>query len=181
MTVLANLDLSVFWDPSEFATSEYVDELLTDELLARVEAELGYRLPAAYVALCQNQNGGAPIRTCHRAATTSWAPDHVAITNIKAIGFKNIWSLCGELGRDNTLTEWGYPAIGVYFADCPSAGHDMLCLDYRQLDDSGEPAVVHVSQGSDYTITFVAPSFESFLLGLEPDEAFDDDGLSHSD
>lgn len=92
----------------------------------------------------ENQNGGIPLRTCHRTAErTSWAKDHV------------------------------YPDIGVYFADCPSAGHDMLCLDYRDCGPTGEPKVVHVDQDRDYKITLVAPTFESFIRGLQREEDFD--------
>ena len=73
------------------------------------------------------------------------------------------------------IDEWGYPPIGVYFADCPSAGHDMLCLDYRGCGADGEPQVVHVDQEVDYKTTFVAKDFASFIRGLEPDEAFDEE------
>lgn len=61
----------------------------------------------------------------------------------------------------------------VYFADCPSGGHDMLCLDYRACGPSGEPSVVHVDQELDYQITFVAPSFEAFIRGLQEEDAFE--------
>ena len=70
------------------------------------------------------------------------------------------------------MEEWGYPDIGIYFADCPSAGHDMLCLDYRECGPDGEPRVVHVDLESDYTITLVADSIEAFLRGLQNDDAF---------
>ena len=64
---------------------------------------------------------------------------------------------------------WGYPDIGVYFADCPSAGHDMLALDYRE---SGEPPVVHVDQELSYAVTVVAPDFAAFLNGLTGEDEF---------
>ncbi len=51
----------------------------------------------------------------------------------------------------------------------------MLCLDYRDCGPQGEPTVVHVDQESDYKITFVAKDFASFIRGLEPDDAFDDE------
>jgi hypothetical protein len=50
----------------------------------------------------------------------------------------------------------------------------MLCLDYRSCGPEGEPQVVHIDQENDYEITFVAESFEAFIRGLEPNEAFDD-------
>lgn len=77
--------------------------------------------------------------------------------------------------RKRILDRNDYPAIGIYFADCPSAGHDMLCLDYRECGANGEPQVVHVDQESDYKITFVAENFESFIYGLEEDEPFNGD------
>ena len=168
MRTLNGLDLHSFWESSEYASREYVGAPCTPELVAEVEDRLGYRLPEAYVALAMSQNGGTPARTSHRTATrTSWAEDHIAITGIFSIGCDKPSSLCGESGSRFYIEEWGYPDIGVYFADCPSAGHDMLCLDYRACGPQGEPSVVHVDQELDYAITPVAPSFESFLRGLE--------------
>nr|WP_278190158.1 SMI1/KNR4 family protein [Sphingopyxis sp. YF1] len=95
------------------------------------------------------------------------------MTGIKGIGRKQIWSLCGELGSRQSNDEWGYPDIGIYFGDCPSAGHDMLCLDYRECGPSGEPKVVHIDQECDYRITQVAHNFEAFVRGLEHEDAFD--------
>lgn len=170
---LEDLDLTDFWEPSEYATKEYVDVPLTPASLERMERALGYKLPAAYVELAGRQNGGIPRRTCHRtAAPTSWSKDHVAITGIYAIGETKPCSLCGGLGSKFWVAEWGYPDIGVYFADCPSAGHDMLCLDYRECGPTGEPTVVHVDQERGYAITFVASTFETFIRGLQRDVDF---------
>jgi SMI1-KNR4 cell-wall len=171
-----DFDLSTFWEQSEYADEEYVESPPTPETIAAVEAELGYRLPAAYVELCKFQNGGIPVHTEHRMAErTSWSSDHIAITGIFSIGSGNLSSLCGEYGSTFWVTEWGYPDIGIYFADCPSAGHDMLCLDYRDCGPNGEPQVVHVDQEFDYKITGVAPNFEAFIRGLESGDAFNDD------
>ncbi len=173
-TVFGDFDVSHFWDNSGYALKNYVGEPLTDELLASVEQELGYKLPKSYVELMQYQNGGTPVRTNHRThESTSWAEDHVAITGIYGINRSRPYSLCGNTGSQFWMDEWEYPPIGVYFADCPSAGHDMLCLDYRECGPEGEPQVVHVDQESDYQITFVARTFEDFIRGLESDDVFD--------
>lgn len=169
-----DFDLAGFWEQSAYADQEYVDDPLTAEKVALAERALKVRLPAAYVELMKFQNGGTPSRSNHRTEEpTSWAEDHVAITGIFSIGDAKPCSLCGTGGSQFWIDEWGYPPIGVYFADCPSAGHDMLALDYRECGPEGEPAVVHVDQEYDYAITFVAPNFEAFIRGLEGDEPFD--------
>ena len=170
----ADFDLGDFWESSSYGLREYVDDPLTPEKVSSVERALGYKLPASYIALMQTQNGGMPNKTNHRTQeATSWAADHVAITGFYSIGGGKRCSLLGEFGSVFWVEDWGYPAIGIYFADCPSAGHDMLCLDYRECGPSGEPSVVHVDQEDDYRITCVSPSFEEFIRGLEGDDAFE--------
>ncbi len=169
-------DFTNFWDDNEYALKEYVSGLPSDELIASVEEELGYKLPAAYIWLMKQHNGGIPVNDCYPTdEPTSWAEDHVAITGILGIGREKGCSLCGELGSQFMIDEWGYPAIGVAICDCPSAGHDMIFLDYRACGPQGEPAVVHVDQENDYKITHLADSFEEFIRGLEPESAFDED------
>ena len=169
-------DFTNFWDDNEYALKEYVSAPPSDELIASVEEELGYKLPAAYIWLMKQHNGGIPVNDCYPTdEPTSWAEDHVAITGILGIGREKGCSLCGELGSQFMIDEWGYPAIGVAICDCPSAGHDMIFLDYRACGPQGEPAVVHVDQENDYKITHLADSFEEFVRGLEPESAFDED------
>lgn len=171
--IFSDFDIKQFWEPSVYARREYVDAPVTDEMVLSVEQELGYKLPAAYVELMKHQNGGIPRRKNHRASErTTWSDDHIAITGIYSIGRQKSYSLCGGLGSQFWIDEWGYPPIGVYFADCPSAGHDMLCLDYRDCGPNGEPQVVHIDQEWDYKIVFVAKTFESFIRGLQDDTAF---------
>ena len=113
---------------------------------------------------------------------TCWAEDHVAITGIFGIGREKSCSLCGELGSQFMIDEWEYPAIGVAICDCPSAGHDMIFLDYRACGSRGEPAVVHVDQENDYKITHLADSFEEFIRGLEHESLYDpDEDVENSD
>lgn len=167
-TIFGNFDVSAFWSQSTEVERQYVGKPLTAEAVVAVERALGFKLPEGYIELMQRQNGGIPKNTLHRTLEpTSWADDHIAITGIFGIGHTRPYSLCGEMGSQFWIDMWNYPPIGVYFADCPSAGHHMMCLDYRACGPHGEPQVVHVDQELDYQITLVAESFEAFIRGLE--------------
>ena len=175
-TPFEGFDLTNFWDDNWYALKEYVSDPPSDELIASVEEELGYKLPAAYIWLMKQHNGGIPVNTCYPCdEPTCWAEDHVAITGMFGIGREKSCSLCGELGSQFMIDEWEYPAIGVAICDCPSAGHDMIFLDYRACGPQGEPAVVHVDQENDYKITHLADSFEEFIRGLEHESLYDPD------
>ncbi|UII31253.1 SMI1/KNR4 family protein [Fulvivirga ulvae] len=163
-----------FWEDSAYATNKYIGEFPSEELIDSVEKELGYKLPAFYVEMMKLQNGGIPKNTCFPTKeSTSWANDHVAITGILGIGRDKTYSLCGGLGSQFMIDEWGYPDIGICICNCPSAGHDMIMLDYRKNGWDGEPEVVHVDQESDYRITFLAENFESFIKGLVHADVYD--------
>lgn len=173
--IFGDFDFDGFWEKSDYALEEYVDVTPTEETIACIERELGYMLPVSYIEFMQFQNGGIPRRANHRTRErTSWSHDHIAITGIYSIGQQKKCSLLGTFGSEFWVEEWGYPPIGIYFADCPSAGHDMVCLDYRECGPKGEPQVVHIDQEWDYRIVFVAKNFEEFVRGLEDDSAFDE-------
>ncbi|SCW65791.1 SMI1 / KNR4 family (SUKH-1) [Paenibacillus tianmuensis] len=167
-------DLTNFWKDSDYALKNYVSEPPTDELIASIEQELGYKLPASYIAMMKLHNGGLPINTRFPTEeATSWAEDHIAITGIMGIGCKKYYSLCGGVGSQFMIEEWGYPDIGVVICDCPSAGHDVVMLDYRKCGRNGEPEVIHVDQECDYEITFLAENFEAFIRGLVHEDFYD--------
>lgn len=122
--------------------------------------------------------GEAQVVRVPTAEPTSWADDHAAITGLSAIGRTARYSLCGELGSRFMQREWGYPEFGICVADCPSAGHDMVMLDYRECGPAGEPQVVHVDEEDDFRVTFLAKDFEAFIRALVDEEVFSeaDDG-----
>lgn len=173
--MLDGLDLDAFFAQVSWA-DDYTEAPLTDAMLASVEQELGFRLPRAYVALMRHQNGGVPRNTCFPTSTsTSWASDHIAISGIMGIGRTRLYSLLGSLGSPAMQDEWGYPTFGVCLCHCPSAGHDMVMLDYRECGPEGEPRVVHVDQEFGMAVTVLAPDFERFVRGLVHDSVYDEE------
>lgn len=136
---------------------------LSGEMVGRAQANLGVRLPDAYVEVLRERNGGVPIRRCFRTARrTSWAEDHVEISTLLGLGFDR--GIDGELGSAYLIQEWGYPNIGVVICDTPSAGHDTVMLDYRECGPEGEPRVAYVDE--DRSILLLAQNFAEFIAGL---------------
>ncbi|MGE8525491.1 SMI1/KNR4 family protein [Chryseobacterium rhizosphaerae] len=169
-----DFDFTGFWDQSTYSQRDYIEDFPKDEMIASVEEELGYKLPASYIELMKIQNGGMVDRCCFPTTeSNSWADDHIALTGIMGIGREKTYSVCGELGSRFMMEEWGYPNDGVYIGDCPSAGHDMILLDYTKCGKTGEPEVVHVDQEDDYRKTFLAKDFETFIKGLKDEDDFD--------
>lgn len=169
-----DFDFTGFWDQSTYSQRDYIEDFPKDEIIASVEEELGYKLPASYIELMKIQNGGMVDRYCFPTTEpNSWADDHIALTGIMGIGREKTYSVCGELGSRFMMEEWGYPNDGVYIGDCPSAGHDMILLDYTKCGKTGEPEVVHVDQEDDYRKTFLAKDFETFIKGLKDEDDFD--------
>jgi hypothetical protein len=73
----------------------------------------------------------------------------------------------GILVSSYLIGEWGYPDVGVVVAYTPSAGHEVLMLDYTDCGPRGEPAVVYVDERDrGWAAVRVAPSFAAFLERL---------------
>jgi tetratricopeptide (TPR) repeat protein len=171
------VDFDEFWDDRDYALKLYTGDPATDEMFAEAEKALGYKLPESYKALMRRRNGGKPTCNFFPLPFASHAePDEIHISGILGVDPSKRESLLGEFGSRFMIEEWGYPDIGVAVCDCPSAGHDMIFLDYRGCGPEGEPEVVHIDQEVDFEITYMAHDFESFILGLgkETDEPEDE-------
>jgi hypothetical protein len=168
-------DFEGFWYDCEYSLKSYVEPAPSDELIASIEEELGgFRLPAAYIELAQMHNGGMLKKNSYPMdEPTGWSKDRIAITGLYAIGRTSYYSLCSEMGSKFWEEEWEYPPIGVYIANTPTAGHQMIALDYSECGKQGEPRVVYVDQERDYSIIFVAPDFATFIRGLVNAEEYE--------
>lgn len=157
-----------FWDDDPLALEEYVDEAPSDALIASIENELGYKLPASYIALMKRHNGGIPYATCYplpAELAKNHDQDYIEITGFLSIGRKKMNSLCGTAGNRLFKEAWHYPDYGVYICDCPSAGFELILLDYRQCGPDGEPSVAYVDM-ENHRISTLAPDFATFVQGL---------------
>ena len=58
MNLFGDIDLTKLFDPDSEYGKSYVFGELTDEMIARAEQTLGYKMPASYIELLKVQNGG---------------------------------------------------------------------------------------------------------------------------
>ncbi|GDX79385.1 hypothetical protein LBMAG42_11960 [Deltaproteobacteria bacterium] len=128
----------------------YLQPPLTAEAVASAEARLGVRLPAAYLALVREQNGG------YVAASLPDSP-HSMIWGIGPY----FPSITGE--RAEEMAEGG---LVPFDGD----GHWHLCLDYRTSGRTGEPSVSYVDDECEHEEP-VAADFSSFLGSLRVDRS----------
>mmetsp|Transcript_7995 Transcript_7995/g.18371 ORF Transcript_7995/g.18371 Transcript_7995/m.18371 type:complete len:172 (+) Transcript_7995:46-561(+) len=141
----------------------------TDAELRAAEEQLDHKLPDGFKQLLRLRKcGGQPVRPCSAALGTTWAKDHVHLGDLMGI-VDSRWTPSIFSSR-TWIDEWEYPAIGVAIGFCPSAGHDLVWLDYSTCGRQGEPRVVHVDQENDMRITLLAENFVSFVRGLKTEE-----------
>ena len=57
MNLFGDIDLTKLFDPDSEYGKSYVFGELTDEMIARAEQTLGYKMPASYIELLKVQNG----------------------------------------------------------------------------------------------------------------------------
>ena len=151
--LFAGVDLSKLFDHERKIRSEYEFPKITDELIGRAEKTLGYKISPAYRELLAYQNGG---EVCDDN-------DERWLTAIYGIGPKPDSPNSLEEMFDNWKNGWEYPDIGIPFGETNSGGHDMYYMDYRSVDENGEPRIVIVDNECGNEITFVANNLVEFI------------------
>lgn len=157
-------DFSDFWHKGTVAGGGFGESAPDDALIKETEEELGYKLPASYIALMRMQNGGWVDKG--KFPFSDDPDDAFYLDSILGIG-RQKYCLLGKFGSKFWLEEWEYPPIGIAFGETPSAGHEMFFFDYRLCGQEGEPSVVLVNQESDYRIIPLADNFEEFINKLQ--------------
>jgi hypothetical protein len=135
---------------------DYVQPALTDDAVAEAEAQLGVRLPRAYLQMLTVQNGGS-VR-----ATWPDSPHR----RVDGIG-PELPNLTHEpwWRRDDAEDDMWVPADPELLVSFDGEGHWDLCFDYRACGPTGEPAVTYVDSELEED-TRLTDSFVDFLDGL---------------
>ena len=157
-----NFDHQSFGLECDYSSKTYEENAPSDEMILKVEEELGYKLPKSYVEFMKEHNGGMVQKSCFLSNNF----ELILIEGFLSIGEGKIKSLLGEHGSKFWVEEWEYPDIGIYICDTISGGHDMVALDYSKCGKSGEPSVVWIAQENEYEKTILAKNFQVFVEGL---------------
>lgn len=145
-----------FWDKINVKELLIEDEThtfppFTEEELKQTEQSIGWKFPRSYLELLKIQNGG--MINCDEF-DESWLSAIYGISSKK-----------GSIADmyDNWISEWEYPNIGIPFGETQSAGHDMYFMDFRMVDENGEPRIVLVDNEMGNSVTVVANNLKEFL------------------
>lgn len=145
-----------FWDKINVKELLIEDEThtfppFTEEELKQTEQSIGWKFPRSYLELLKIQNGGI---INFDEFDESWLSVIYGISSKK-----------GSIADmyDNWISEWVYPNIGIPFGETQSAGHDMYFMDFRMVDENGEPRIVLVDNEMGNSVTVVANNLKEFL------------------
>jgi hypothetical protein len=142
----------------------YLQPALTDLMLQDAEAQLGVRLPGAYVAALRIQNGGYLRLTDHPA------------------GFARVKSIAGIGPRFPSILEHDWTELKEYMVQedittprriddlipfCGD-GHFHYCFDYRRSGRMEEPCVTYIDVECFDADEMLAADFGTFLHQLKP-------------
>lgn len=153
MSLFGDINLiELFNNESDYA-KEYRFDALTEDMISRAEKTIGYKLPKSYIELLKVQNGGLIDAKYDKIFMT--AIYGIGPTKESYNGLENMF--------ENWKDEWQYPDIGIPFGETPSGGHDMFYMDYRSVDENGEPRIVRIDNECDNAIYFVADNLVEFV------------------
>ena len=161
MSLFDGIDLSLLFDNESEYGKSYTFGPLTDEMIERAEKKTGYKLPASYIELLRFQNGGL---IDDERLENSW------LTAVYGIGETADQSNSLEDMYDNWRYEWEYPDIGIPFGETQSGGHDMYYMDFRSVDEKGEPRIVCIENEDDNAVYYIAHDLPEFIGMILRDE-----------
>lgn len=127
----------------------YLQPKLTDEILAKAELELRYKLPKELIELLKIQNGGYIRKTLEESLNEKIygiGPHFPSLTDVDWTDYK----------------DWvSFELEGLIPFD--GDGHWHICLDYRK--NNSNPQVTHISPESD-SQRLIAETFSEYLSQL---------------
>ncbi|MBP3273247.1 MAG: SMI1/KNR4 family protein [Ruminococcus sp.] len=154
MKIFENMDIEPLFDNDSDWGKKHNFPAPSAELIKRAEENIGYKLPGSYLNFLELQNGG------YIKYFDCWCDGILGISEDP----KEHYGL--EFTFRLRRNEWEDAPIGVPIGYTQSGGHDMYYLDYRKVDENGEPRVVRMDNEGDNAIYSVAANFTEFIRNI---------------
>lgn len=71
-----------------------------------------------------------------------------------------------QIGMITGSTSGSIPTLAFHSGETQSAGHDLYFMDYRAVDENGEPRIVLIDNEMSNAVTVVAKDLEEFLTKI---------------
>jgi hypothetical protein len=133
---------------------------ILESAIQEVEKTLGVKLPESYLNVMKNRVGNR-MRFSYPAPSNYPHGKWLHISDFMSISGKGITKsayLCKE---------WDMPENIVLLG---GDGHTWLGLDYRNIENRGEPSVVFIDNDTNEQVYYLAPNFDTFIDSLTVNE-----------
>ncbi|MBC1474233.1 SMI1/KNR4 family protein [Listeria grandensis] len=143
---------------------------LTKANIELAEATFGVKLPASYVKVLEERNGGylktdaVPVNCAN-----DWAEDHIHLDELYGIGQDE-----GIMETEYLRNEWGITKGDIIIIG--GDGHAFVALDYEGT--TTDPKVIHIDTDSS-KVNVICDSFDALLRIMYVAEDPDDDEMPH--
>lgn len=137
------------------------NEELTDDMIEHAEIKLGAKLPAEYIGLMKEKNGGSLNYSYFSVSgeNTNKLGKYILVDHIMGIGKNDE----GILQTSFFAKEFGIkPQLIPFYGD----GDFWICFDYTKKGPFREPAISYVYSHSGEAVE-ISPDFRSFLQELK--------------
>lgn len=146
-------------EPKDIIRIDEEIKAATDKQILQAEEKLGVQLPNCYKEIVKVQDGGYFVNdTFLTKFPTSWADDHIQITELYGIS-----SYTSILHSAYLIEEWDLPKNLVVIS---GDGHLWIALDYRQSTAQSSVLLIDIDGAG---IRELAPNLEAFLNDLTTD------------
>ena len=162
-------DKDIWWNDPSVVNYEKLDEVITDDMIIRIENKYNKKLPNSYVELLKQQNGGRLIKRY-------FFDDNDRIFIVDSIlGIPSVEStkISLEYKTDdirNEIIEYELTAVWpddiIIFGNDESGGHANYIFDYSELNEQGEPKISYFDNEADEKI-IVTDSFDELISKLK--------------
>ena len=165
-------DKDIWWEDAK-VNPEKLENVVTDDIIERVEKKFGHKLPSSYIELIKKHNGGRLIKNYFLKGKYSFYLD--AILGIPEVERNSINLEYETEVLKEEIQEWelqsaGYNDVIVFGED--DTGHAQYIFDYSDLNENGEPKIALFDTEIDQKIV-VANSFQELIENLKIQEEID--------